>query len=305
MTLCHMTIDPRSKEASAIRQLIPLKRIPQDCFDDLCAQIAVAELKAGSFLFKQGDDGNDLFYLLDGRISLQTEEFKVETISSGSEASKFALAHQIPRKIDALAETDIRFLRLNADMINQEHNTPYQEEKNYMVVDDLEDNDDWMTTLLKSPIFRALPPANLQRIIIGLEEVCYEQGESIITQGEPGDYYYLIKSGQCLITRKPTPTAKDIKLGQLKSQETFGEDALLSGEPRNVTVRALTNVVLLRLNKENFINLIKKPTLQFIDYPQAQTEISQGATLLDVRPPDEYQKNHLEHSINAPFFPCA
>ncbi|WP_031434776.1 cyclic nucleotide-binding domain-containing protein [Methylomarinum vadi] len=298
-----MTVDPNSEDARSIRQMFPLSRIPKARFSDICKQIDIEAKNAGEFLFRRGDSENDLIYLLDGSIRLCTEEFLVETIKSGSETAKFALAHQIPRKIDAVADTNIRFLRLNAAMIKNVQNAPYQEEVNSMVGEEPEDdNEDWMTTLLRSPIFRALPPANLQRIIMGLEEVSYERGETIIQQGDPGDYYYLIKSGQCLITRKPTPTAKEIKLAQLKSQDTFGEDSILSGEPRNVTVRAQTDVTLLRLNKENFVNLIKNPTLKYIDYKDLETETYTNAVLLDVRPPDEYKKSHLERSVNVPFF---
>ncbi len=300
-----MTVDPNSEDARSIRQLIPLSRIPNYKFSEICEQISIESLESGAFLFRQGDSANDLIYLLEGSISLRTEEFQVEAIKSGSETAKFAVAHQIPRKIDALAETDIRFLRLNADLIKDAQNAPYQEQEevNSMVVEETEnDNDDWMTTLLRSPIFRALPPANLQRIIMGLEEVSYPQGATIIEQGEPGDYYYIIKNGQCLITRKPSAMAKEIKLGLLRSQDTFGEDSILSDEPRNVTVRAQSDVTLLRLNKDNFTKLIKDPTLKFINFQQLQALKEQNAILLDVRSPDEYNKNHLEHSINVPFF---
>ncbi len=298
-----MTIDRDSEESYLIRQLIPLSRVPESKFTALCKELSVDQAKSGSFLFRQGDTKNDLIYLLNGRINLQTDEFKVETIDSGTESARFAIAHQIPRKIDAIAESDIRFVRLNAEIIHDLQNTSIEEESSYMIVNEPEENDnDWMTTLLKSPIFRALPPANLQRIIMELQAVNYTKGEFIIRQGEPGDFYYLIKSGQCLITRKPSANAKDIKLGQLRSQDTFGEDSLLSGEPRNVSVIALSDVSLLQLNKESFIKLIKTPSLKYVSFQQAQNEIAKGALLMDVRSPDEYQSSHLKNSTNIPFF---
>ncbi len=168
--------------------------------------------------------------------------------------------------------------------------------------EDENNDDDWMTTLLKSPIFSNLPPANLQQIIIKLEEIEYEKGELIISQGDSGDFYYLIKHGQCLLSRKPTPGSKEIKLGQLSDHDTFGEDSLLSGEPRNVNITALTDISLLRLSKDNFISLIKKPSLQFIDNKEIEEQVRNGATLLDVRTTDEYKKNHIPDSINVPFF---
>ncbi len=117
-----------------------------------------------------------------------------------------------------------------------------------MVIDETEgDPDDWMTALLRSPIFQRLPPANLQKILMGLEAVHFKKGEIILEQGGTGDYYYLIKNGQCLLTRKPSPNAKEIKLAQLTNGDTFGEDALLSGAPRNVTITALTDIVFIAL----------------------------------------------------------
>lgn len=298
-----MSIDPNSADAQKVRDKIPLSRIAAKGFSQLCARLSVEQLQSDEFLFKRGETTNELFYLLDGEISLQTDEFKIESITADSESAKFAIAHQIPRKIDALSATNVRFFRLTPAMIKtaQQENT-YQEDTKSMVVEESEDSNDWMTNLLKSPIFRVLPPANLQQILMRLESVDYKPDDIIINQGEPGDYYYMIKSGHCLITRKPTPTAKEIKLGELKTLDTFGEDSLLSDEPRNVTVRAITESSLLRLNKENFINLIKKPALRFLNHTQAKEEMKNGAILLDVRSQDSYEKYHLENSINAPFF---
>jgi len=165
-----------------------------------------------------------------------------------------------------------------------------------------DDSDDWMSALLRSPIFQRLPPTNLQKILMSLEAVHFSKGEVIIEQGSMGDYYYLIKNGHCELTRKPSPNAKEIKLAQLATGDTFGEDSLLSDAPRNVTITALTDISLLRLNKPQFVSLIKEPSLTFVDYLEMQKAVQQGATLLDVRTPDEYESHHLDHSINAPFF---
>ncbi|MCF6250988.1 MAG: cyclic nucleotide-binding domain-containing protein [Methylococcaceae bacterium] len=301
-----MTIDIHSKEGQIIRQLIPLSTMPISQFTTLCQNISLEDASENSFLFKKNDTENDLIYLIDGSITLQSKELKVEIIKSGTESSRFALAHQIPRKIDAYSNTAVRFLRLNPDIINALPSISYEESASYMVIDEPDDDenndDDWMTTLLKSPIFRALPPANLQQIIISLNEVAFKKGDSIIKQGDPGDYYYLIKNGHCLISRKPSANAKDIKLAQLRTQDTFGEDSLLSGEPRNVSITALTDITLLRLSKDKFISLIKDPSLKYISHAQIEDKLSNGAILIDVRSPDEYNKHHLPDSINTPFF---
>jgi len=165
-----------------------------------------------------------------------------------------------------------------------------------------DDSGDWMTALLRSPIFQRLPPTNLQKILMSLEAVHFSKGEVIVSQGSMGDYYYLIKNGQCELTRRPSPNAKEIRLAQLATGDTFGEDSLLSDAPRNVTITALTDISLLRLNKQHFVSLIKEPSLKFVTYPEMQEAVRQGAILLDVRTPDDYQNHHLDGSINEPFF---
>ncbi len=302
-----MAILIHSEEGNKLRQLIPLATLPLDHFETICRQVTLEKAIPGEFLFKRFDTDDQLIFLVDGCVSLQSGELKTDTITSGTDTARFALAHQIPRKIDACVLTPVCYIKIQPDLLNTNQKPHNQEKSNFMVIDEpeeeiMDDDDDWMTTLLKSPIFRALPPANLQQILIGLEEIAYEKGDSIIKQGDPGDYYYLIKKGHCLVSRKPSPNAKEIKLAQLRAQDTFGEDSLLSGAPRNVNITALTEVVLLRLDKERFINLIKKPSLKYIPQDQIKALQEQGYLLLDVRPPDDYKKHHLPNSTNTPFF---
>ncbi|MGZ5008996.1 MAG: cyclic nucleotide-binding domain-containing protein [Methylobacter sp.] len=297
-----MTVDVNSEDGQIIRKLIPLATLPGARFNALCAEITVEEIEDG-FLFKKGDLSPQLVYLISGEVALQAAGLVVEVIAASSDSAKFALAHQIPRKIDAVANGKVRFLRLNADIVNNPLSRVYKEDNSYMVIDETEgDPDDWMTALLRSPIFQRLPPANLQKILMGLEAVHFKKGETILEQGGAGDYYYLIKNGQCLLTRKPSPNAKEIKLAQLGNGDTFGEDALLSGAPRNVTITALTDIVLLRLDKKQFVSLIKEPSLKFVDYDGMQEAVKQGAVLLDVRSKDDYDDQHLDGSVNLPFF---
>lgn len=298
-----MAVKVQSEHGRIIRKLIPLSTLPVNVFANLCKQLEVETAESGETLFQRGDNDSRLYYLLDGEVSLQSGLLKVDTIKSGSDSGRFALAHQIPRKIDAIASGKIQYLSLDANMITSLQVADQEEKARSMNIEEPEDNDgDWMTTMLRSPIFRNLPPSNLQRIMMGLQEICFKAGDIIIRQGETGDYYYIIKKGQVQITRKPSENAKEVKLAQLGDLESFGEDALISGEPRNVTITALNDMTLLRLGKEQFITLIKDPLLKYVDYKEAQDYIDKGADLIDVRGPDEYQRHHLQRSINVPIF---
>lgn len=298
-----MAVDVNSEDAVRIRKLVPLATLPGPVFNDLCSEITVEEIR-DAFLFRKGDTENDLFYLLEGEVVLQAEGLVIEVVSSAHESSRFALAHQLPRKIDAFAKGPVRFVRVDAEKVNNPPVPEYKEESEMVVVEEEMDDgsDDWMTMLLKLPVFQRLPPANLQKILLALEEVAMVRGEVIIEQGAVGDYFYFLKSGQCEISRKPTPISKSIRLGVLEKGEIFGEDALISGAPRTVSVTALTDVALLRLDKNRFVSLIKTPSLAFVSYEEMKALREEGAVVLDLRAPDEFEQGHIGGSVNVQFF---
>ena len=163
-----------------------------------------------------------------------------------------------------------------------------------------EDSVDWMTQVLQSDLFSKIPADNIQQIFSLFESLTVKAGDAIINQGESGDYFYIIKTGRCEVSRKPSASAKGIKLARLGEEESFGEEALIGNTQRNATVRMVTDGTLMRLKKDDFVSLIKDPALEFIALQQAQDLVSQGAVWLDVRFPKEYEHDALDESINLP-----
>jgi rhodanese-related sulfurtransferase len=161
---------------------------------------------------------------------------------------------------------------------------------------------DWMTMMLRSEIFHRIPPSNIQQVFMRMEAVPVQAKETIIRQGEDGDYYYFIKQGHALVTHS-TKSGKEIKLAELEAGTGFGEEALISDNKRNANVTMLTDGVLMRMGKEDFVALLKAPVLHTVDFAQAM-EMHQGgkALLLDVRLESEYKNAHLPGSLNIPLY---
>ena len=200
-----MAVTARDYETQDLRRLIPLNMLSSDRFDKLCAETAIEDAPRGSVLFSKGDTKNEFVYVLKGTVSLQADGMELETITGGTESSRFALAHQIPRKVSAVAKDRVRFIRVDATFVNQASESSSRGKANYEVSEVQEDHDDdWVTTLLNSPIFQRLSPANLQQLLRNLEEIEVIKGQQIIRQDEPGDFYYVIKKGRCALSRKPT-----------------------------------------------------------------------------------------------------
>lgn len=83
---------------------------------------------------------------------------------------------------------------------------------------------------------------------------CYEPGEVIISEYEPGDCFYLVQSGKVQLLKCVNGTSKNLDI--LKPGEFFGEMAILDNSPRSATCLAVGNVKCLEFNKENFELLI-------------------------------------------------
>jgi rhodanese-related sulfurtransferase len=93
-----------------------------------------------------------------------------------------------------------------------------------------------------------------------------------------------------------------IKLAELAVGETFGEEALIAEAKRNATVTMLSDGVLMRLNKQDFRDLMHEPLLRWVDEVQALKIIQNRGQWLDVRLPSEYQNLAIEGSINIPLY---
>lgn len=292
-----------TNEERDLRRLIPLNTLSESRLEQVCSEIKIEEAPKGTILFYVGDQTHDFVYLLSGTISLQAGGVEMDSVSGGSDVARFALAHQNPRKVSAVAKTQIRYVRVNPELINQREEPPPQS-AGFMVSDTPEDKaNDWMSALLRSPIFQRLPPANLQGLLRIVQEIRVKAGDVICRQDAEGDYFYIIKNGQCSLTRKPTPTAREIKLTTLKTCDTFGEDALISEKPRTVTVTMDTDGQLLRLDKANFLKLVRDPVINRLSADEATAMVAAGGIWLDVRLPDQYQQGHpAGPCINAPFF---
>lgn len=145
-----------------------------------------------------------------------------------------------------------------------------------------------------------MPPAQLATINEYLEEVRYQEGEIVAKQGDAGEYYYLIKNGECVMSHKETTLEQSLTVTKLKMWDSFGAEALICDALRNHTVTALTPLTLLRLKKDRFLTLIKEPLLKVLDEIETDVLLHNNAVLLDVRTEKEYEKSHLPEAINTP-----
>jgi len=100
------------------------------------------------------------------------------------------------------------------------------------------------------PLFQDLQPAELDLMLVKLQPVSASPGQAIVRQGEPGDRFYVIRSGRVEVLKDGRFVAA------LGRGEAFGEIALLLDVPRTATVRAVEHTELLSLEASDFRDLL-------------------------------------------------
>jgi small-conductance mechanosensitive channel/CRP-like cAMP-binding protein len=98
------------------------------------------------------------------------------------------------------------------------------------------------TSLLQRiDLFTGMAEADLDLLIKGMRTVTFAAGEQIIRQGEPGDSLFVIVEGDVLVSLGET--GRHHSIVTLHRGDFFGEMSLITGEPRNATCSARTDVV--------------------------------------------------------------
>lgn len=284
--------------------LSPLDGLKRDNLHALMKKVKLLHATSGETLFSEGDTDKRSVYVLSGDVELKSGDETAQIIEGGSEYARNPLAPVLPRHLTAVAATDVEYITIDSElldvMLTWDQTGSYEVGELTGHVD--RDSDDWMTTLLQTKAFHRIPPANIQAIFMRLTQMNYSAGETIIKQGEDGDFFYVITRGACAVTRETPLNKEGIKLAELTVGDSFGEEALISEAKRNATVTMETDGTVMRLGKEDFHKLLNEPMLQWLSDEEAEKVIADGGQWLDVRLPSEFEVSHKEGAINVPLY---
>jgi len=158
----------------------------------------------------------------------------------------------------------------------------------------------------KFPFFEEKPPMFLTKLLLLVKTISYSTGEEIYTQGENPLFIYFILEGR-VSSDYFNPECEEITLS-LTEGSYFGEIEVFFNLKRQMTKFTRRNVVLWRLDSDNFSNLLQ-------EYPEIEQEMLDIATLkknkinaLKEKPsenpamfPMNYWRYHREISKEKPF----
>ncbi len=125
--------------------------------------------------------------------------------------------------------------------------------------------------LKRISLFEHIPGEDLARIARIAEEIDFEPDETFIVEGDMGDSLYIILEGEILIHNSEGTLNKKIKAdenwtskfqnGNDSSQgadNIVGEMAILDSQPRSASVTAITHVKALKIEREDFYDILSE-----------------------------------------------
>lgn len=300
------------KYISQLHHCIPMSSMVKEAFERLKTETQFVIYKKDQRIFSIGDNDEDSLFLLEGEIKLVSSDGKHSKISTNNKQSLYALAALKPRLFSARATEGTLIAKIKTKILDKlliwEHST-YNTNSSSVEVNDLplgfDENDsdrDWKMSMLQTQIFLTLPAANIITLFDKMENIEVKKDQQIINQGDQGDYYYMIKKGHCQISRTFQDNQEAIILEELGPTDCFGEEALVSGEPRNASVIMKSDGILVRLAKEDFHSMLEEPILEWVEKKQAEQLTQDGAIPIDVRMEDEYANSGIANTINIPLY---
>ena len=106
------------------------------------------------------------------------------------------------------------------------------------------------------PILQSIDHYERSKIADSIKEKHYAAGETIITEGDEGNDFYIIISGEAIATKTLGAGAAPTQVKQYGPSEYFGERALLKNEPRAANVIAQTEVKVAYIDRDSFGRLL-------------------------------------------------
>jgi CRP-like cAMP-binding protein len=237
-------------EAAELIDALPMfDDLPSEVLDDLAGRVQLRSIARGQPVIRQGERAQSFYVVRRGTLRVVEEDLEtgnervLRVLGRGESFGELGLVVGAPRTATVRAVEDAQifeidkgtFERLLGDMIHVPDFAPTLQS---------------IAELRELPSFAHLEPDELAELLDHGDWVTYPPGDEIVVQGEPGDAFYAIGSGQVEVIEDERFVAT------LGPGSYFGEIALLLESPRTATVRARTVVRAYRLDREGFDQLV-------------------------------------------------
>ena len=249
------TPDQLDRLKTAVANNFLFSQLDEDSFGTVLGALAEKSIPAPSIkVISQGDEG-DYFYVIEqgdfdvyinsaGSLQPGADGMgnKVGSIGPGGSFGELALMYNAPRAATVVSATKGGTLWALDRVTFRRILMTNAAEKRKMYEGFLEE----------VPLLSSLKPYERAKIADALESAKLKAGENIITEGDPGDAFYLLEAGEADAYKQGSSDS----IKHYTRGDFFGELALLDDKPRAASVVAKTDVKVAKLGRDGFKRLL-------------------------------------------------
>lgn len=287
--------------AEQLKKYYPFNKIEEKFLPLLLDKFEIHDFDKGESIFKLDDNKVYAKYVINGAVEVSYPTGRKKIVKETSLQSFYPIGDVNTSK---KLESNVQSRQAKIMMINNiflDH---------FMVWNDLfqQSNESsvlrghhsyhWVVSLLNSKAVQMLPRGHVDQIFKNIKPQSASMGDEIITEGDSGDYCYIIVKGTVEVFKCIANGEQQV--ATLSEGSLFGEHALVSQEPRTASVRMMTDGLLMKLAGEKFSSLLKSHVVRWLTVDASYEMIIEGATLLDVREADEFENLGFEGSTHIP-----
>jgi cAMP-dependent protein kinase regulator len=222
--------------------------LEQASLDIIVNAMLEKEVAPDTRVIQEGDDGDVMYVIEKGAIEclkkIDGAEKVVKSCGPGDFFGELALLYNCPRAASVEAREASVLWQLDRETFNA------------IVRDASMKKREMYDTFLKSiPILESLDAYERSSLADALHKESVAAGSTVITQGDSGERFYLVESGELNATKAGGDgVAKDVM--KYKKGDYFGELALVKNEARAASITAITDCTLMSIDRKTFKSLL-------------------------------------------------
>lgn len=231
----------------AIHRHSVLTDLTEDARDVLISRMKHYLLQPCETVFEQGSAGTTFFVIGNGEVEVLVSSQVVNKLKIGDSFGEVALLHHVPRSatVRTLEKCDLWGLDAHTfrEAVQQVNIRNYKENRAF---------------LDSVGLFANLTENEKEKLLSALSSQRFIPGRQIVTEGEPGDVFYLIKEGTV------SCSLNGVEKRKMRKGEYFGEQALLYNTTRTATITADDTVRVLSIGRDQLVEVLGRSLQQVL-----------------------------------------
>ncbi|XP_041045020.1 cGMP-dependent protein kinase 2 isoform X3 [Carcharodon carcharias] len=214
----------RVRKDSGVKKLITealnknqfLKRLETQHVRDMVECMYEKNYQHGDYIIKQGEPGNHLFVLAEGKLEVLQNSKILTSISIWTAFGELAILYNCTRTASVKAVSSVKTWVLDQDVF-----------RNIMRGTTQARQEQYRNFLRSVSLLKNLPEDKLMKIVDCLEVEYYDKGDYIIREGEEGSTFFILAKGKVKVTQSTEYHIEPQLIKVLQRGDYFGEKALI------------------------------------------------------------------------------